>query len=401
MQRLRDLSAAFVDNHKAFDTIAHELSQEGYSEDDINYVMDALHDDVYGSEPEDNMSSVEADADALASAGWGTDEDYGDYGSDGMYEATGPRPGKLNPDEINSLQSLPPEDAKLRAQEMIAATDTRDDKKAFLANQIDRARTTMDVIGLLYNMVLKGEGQGSLGRRGQGSSYSTRFDKPVKETPDDFIDDEFDDEFIEPEEEDNTCRTCAGTGIGQYGDPDTSRCHACRGRGFVLPRDDDYDGYDDYEDDGDYVVGEAISLGDPELGMPKYYLVNHHTGAVTAGPFNSFGEAIADKTAKHFIVKNGIHTIEYGMEDDDGQFTPADKGVEEAYDFNNGYYDINNANGSDYFPSGADSPVTKNVGPSGAHQGDNPEQKRMQVAEVHKELVYSYRNFLKESKSKK
>ena len=89
------------------------------------------------------------------------------------------------------------------------------------------------------------------------------------------------------------------------------------------------------------------------------------------------------------------------MEDDDGQFTPADKGVEEAYDFNNGYYDINDATGSDYFPDGADSPVTKNVGPSGARQGDNPEQKRMQVAEVHKELVYSYRNFLKESKSKK
>ena len=28
-------------------------------------------------EPEDNMTDVEADADTLASAGWGTDEDYG------------------------------------------------------------------------------------------------------------------------------------------------------------------------------------------------------------------------------------------------------------------------------------------------------------------------------------
>lgn len=28
-------------------------------------------------EHEDNMSDVEADADTLASAGWGTDEDYG------------------------------------------------------------------------------------------------------------------------------------------------------------------------------------------------------------------------------------------------------------------------------------------------------------------------------------
>ena len=31
-------------------------------------------------EPEDFMSDGEADADALASAGWGTDEDYGYYG---------------------------------------------------------------------------------------------------------------------------------------------------------------------------------------------------------------------------------------------------------------------------------------------------------------------------------
>jgi hypothetical protein len=36
-------------------------------------------------EPENedgNMSDVEADADTFASAGWGTDEDYGDYGGD-------------------------------------------------------------------------------------------------------------------------------------------------------------------------------------------------------------------------------------------------------------------------------------------------------------------------------
>jgi len=70
---------------------------------------------------------------------------------------------------------------------------------------------------------------------------------------------------------------------------------------------------------------------------------------------------------------------------------------EEDFDLNNGYDDIDNANGEDFFPNGADSPVVKAVGPSGARQGDNPEQKKMQVAEVHKELVYGYRNYLKES----
>lgn len=66
-------------------------------------------------------------------------------------------------------------------------------------------------------------------------------------------------------------------------------------------------------------------------------------------------------------------------------------------DLQNGYADIEMAQGEDFFPDGADSPVVTSVGPSGARQGDNPEQKMMQVAEVHKELVFGYRNFLKES----
>jgi hypothetical protein len=68
-------------------------------------------------------------------------------------------------------------------------------------------------------------------------------------------------------------------------------------------------------------------------------------------------------------------------------------------DLNNGYDDVHYVTGGDYFPNGADGPVVKAVGPSGARQGDNPEQKKMQVAETHKELVYSYRNYLKESAS--
>lgn len=32
----------------------------------------------------------------------------------------------------------------------------------------------------------------------------------------------------------DTCGTCAGTGIGQHGDPDTSKCTACGGRGYFV-----------------------------------------------------------------------------------------------------------------------------------------------------------------------
>lgn len=39
-------------------------------------------DEAFFEEPEDNMTDAQADADTLASCGWGTDEDYGYYGGD-------------------------------------------------------------------------------------------------------------------------------------------------------------------------------------------------------------------------------------------------------------------------------------------------------------------------------
>ena len=46
------------------------------------YINDSLiwEDEAYGYYAEDTWSDVEADADTLASAGMGTDEDYGWYG---------------------------------------------------------------------------------------------------------------------------------------------------------------------------------------------------------------------------------------------------------------------------------------------------------------------------------
>jgi len=45
---------------------------------------------------------------------------------------------------------------------------------------------------------------------------------------------------------DRTCSLCLGTGIGQHGDPDTSKCYACGGRGYDLPAQED-DGDARYE----------------------------------------------------------------------------------------------------------------------------------------------------------
>jgi hypothetical protein len=35
---------------------------------------------------DDGMTDVEADADTLRSAGWGTDEDYGDFGDSDFFD---------------------------------------------------------------------------------------------------------------------------------------------------------------------------------------------------------------------------------------------------------------------------------------------------------------------------
>jgi len=46
---------------------------------DDEYFNDIL---IWGDDSDYDMTDVEADADTLASAGWGTDEDYGYYGGE-------------------------------------------------------------------------------------------------------------------------------------------------------------------------------------------------------------------------------------------------------------------------------------------------------------------------------
>jgi len=63
-----------------------DISKKEYS---ISGMCQSCQDDIFGvgepdDEPEDPYTDAEADADTLASAGWGTDEDYGiiDYAPD-------------------------------------------------------------------------------------------------------------------------------------------------------------------------------------------------------------------------------------------------------------------------------------------------------------------------------
>lgn len=246
-----------------------------------------------------------------------SEDDYTDRsmrrGEMGLEEA---RPGRMDPEKVNAMVGLPLEAARAQAMDMLNASTTNEDKKAYLARQIAQSKNTMAIIKLLYDMILKGEGQGV-----QGSTYAKKFGEntEVMEQP---------------------------GGITINGrDVDMSSI--------------EIDGVDprDYPDFVDAYVSHAVytdgtPLSDADLNQLMY----------------DYSDMV------HELAHDSLHE-----------------------NLQNGYDTAKIASGDDYFPNGADGPVTSVAGPSGARQGDNPEQKKMQVAEVHKELVYGYRKFLKES----
>jgi len=177
---------------------------------------------------------------------------------------------------------------------------------------------------------------------------------------------------------------------------------------------------------GKHETDEAIELHpDQDLGTEQGWFIVAQDGMIASGPFDSLGEAQRHAHFMEWYKRNPrLYSFENGIRDEAGMFVdlegnemkeaqvdtcrqsnPASADIacamEEDFDLNNGYDSEQYASGQDYFPNGADSPVVKKVGPSGARQGDNPEQKKMQVTELHKELVYGYRTYLKETASQK
>jgi hypothetical protein len=204
------------------------------------------------------------------------------------------------------------------------------------------------------------------------------------------------------EDHDDTCSTCDGTGIGQYGDPDTSRCSSCGGSGVARGEydNDDYEP-DEYDPDDNYMgpLEEAMPIDQSKLDDALDSLIRvmnsgaedaEGESAWIAKTHNVPPEALAHAYAQYKAQEIGRS----------GMMEEVEEEIDEAFDLNNGYDDIQFMAAGDFFPDGADSPVVSSTGASGARQGDNDEQKKMAVAETHKELVYNYRKFLKESAKK-
>lgn len=181
-------------------------------------------------------------------------------------------------------------------------------------------------------------------------------------------------------EDDGYCTSCAGTGEGQY---DGTKCRSCGGKGFNRGvSDDDFDEPDPVYRDDFYEAGKSENrdLWDkinskgvvPGIDREKYTDLSYQG---LEGPFrHKSGKVVYydPKEGKYYDRDTDMYLDDFGMN--------------EEYDLNNGYEEVE-IDPSDYFPDGADGPVVRKVGPSGARQGDNPEQKRMAVSEEQDEIT--------------
>lgn len=79
------------DSEEGFSALDREIFENPlvFAEAPIDFIDDQEEFDGedFNDEPPDQFhDDVEADADVLASAGWGTNEDYGDFGYGGCHE---------------------------------------------------------------------------------------------------------------------------------------------------------------------------------------------------------------------------------------------------------------------------------------------------------------------------
>lgn len=101
----------------------------------------------------------------------------------GIYEAS-----SIDPADVKSLERMGTDEAKAKASEMVQNSRTSQQRKAKLISNIGKSRNTMQVLQLMYNLLLAGDGMSTIGSKWQGK-YNEAVDPH-----DDFTMDMFGDE---------------------------------------------------------------------------------------------------------------------------------------------------------------------------------------------------------------
>lgn len=127
----------------------------------------------------------------------------------GIYEAA-----SIDPAEVKSLERMDVESAKQKAAELIQNSRTSDARKSKLIGNVGKAKNVVQVLQLMYNLLLAGDGHATI-----GSKWQDKYNEAV-DPHDDQTMDMFDDECEEQcDPELKRMRSLAGLGGGDgYGD---------------------------------------------------------------------------------------------------------------------------------------------------------------------------------------
>lgn len=95
---------------------------------------------------------------------------HGKNGESDVNEAV--RKKSIDPAAISEIASMPHDQAKQKALELLDTSYTEENKKIELRRQIENSRNTIAVAKILYNMLLSGEGLGTIKSRRQMEGYT-------------------------------------------------------------------------------------------------------------------------------------------------------------------------------------------------------------------------------------
>lgn len=102
-----------------------------------------------------------------------------------VQDETGVYEGSLDPAKVKALQGMSVEQAMAAASELISSSKTSEARKAKLLMNIQSSRTTDDVLRLMYNVLLAGDGMSTVNSKWQ-KKFGEAIDKNDTQTPDMF-----------------------------------------------------------------------------------------------------------------------------------------------------------------------------------------------------------------------
>lgn len=265
---------------------------------------------------------------------------HGKTDESAMNNMTETRKKSIDPAAISEIASMPHDQAKQQALELLDTSYTDEQKKIDLRTQIENSRNTIGVAKILYNMVLSGEGLGVIKSKDKfregytgDSAVDEEIDRILESASNSFVEkhdaiQHVSNYLLEAGltfEQMMSAVEAVAAGLGETHD-------------FIQDEDD----YTDY------------SMRQGEMGNPN----------LRSGLSQDQDQWEWDQLDDEY-------------DDDDEECLDDDCFEITREDMNNGYGSECITDPQDRFPTGADGAVTAKSGPSGARQGDNPEQKVM------------------------